>query len=87
MYYISENKVYVECPKGFREVKVTKDEEGTVTIEPLKEISSLKVEYICTLDEVVARYASVIEEKEEKVEEVEKTKKETPKNEKRILKK
>jgi hypothetical protein len=84
MYYVSQNKVYVECPKGFKEVKVLKDEEGTITIEPLKEVDSVKVEFICTLDEIVARYTC---EKEEKVEEVEKPKKEAPKNEKRILKK
>ena len=84
MYYVSQNKVFVECPKGFKEVKVLKDEEGTITIEPLKEVDSVKVDFICTLDEIVARYTC---EKEEEVEEVEKPKKETPKNEKRILKK
>lgn len=85
MYYVSQNKVFVECPKGFKEVKVLKDEEGTITIEPLKEVDSVKVDFICTLDEIVARYTC--EKEEEEVEEVEKPKKETPKNEKRILKK
>ena len=84
MYYISQNKVYVECPKGFREVKVTKDEEGIITIEPLKEVDSVKVEFICTLDEIVARYAC---EKEAAPEEVEKPKKEAVKTDKRITKK
>lgn len=84
MYYISQNKVYVDCPKGFREVKVTKDEEGKITIEPLKEVDSVKVEFICTLDEIVARYACG---QETAPEEVEKPKKEVAKTDKRIMKK
>ena len=62
MYYISaDNKVYVKTEKGFREVKVTKDDNGLITIENLKETSTVKAKEICILEEVVARYLTVEE--------------------------
>lgn len=65
MYYISEdNRVYVKTAKGFREVQITKDENGVVTIENLKDTLTIKVKCVCILEEVIARYLTV-----EKVEE------------------
>ena len=67
MYYIStDNKVYVKTEKGFREVKVTKDDNGLVTIENLKDTLTVKAKEICILEEVVARYLTVEEDKEPK---------------------
>jgi hypothetical protein len=66
MYFISEdNKVYVKTEKGFREVKVTRDDNGLVTIENLKDTLTVKVKEICILEEVVARYLTVEEVGEE----------------------
>lgn len=62
MYFISEdNKVYVKTEKGFREVKVTKDDNGIVTIENLKDAQTVNVKCVCILEEVVARYLTVEE--------------------------
>jgi hypothetical protein len=62
MYFISEdNKVYVKTEKGFREVKVTRDDDGLIAIENLKDTSTVKVKEICILEEVVARYLTVEE--------------------------
>ena len=62
MYYISaDNKVYVKTEKGFREVKVTRDDNGLIAIENLKDTSTVKVKEICILEEVVARYLTVEE--------------------------
>lgn len=80
MYYISKNKVYAKNSNGFLEVKLTKNEENEVTITSLKSTDSIDVEYVCTLEEAVAKYANVEEQKEE-------VKEEKPKTEKRILKK
>ena len=66
MYFISEdNKVYVETEKGFREVKVKRDDDGLITIENLKDTLTVKVKEICILEEVVARYLTVEEVGEE----------------------
>lgn len=66
MYYVStENKVYVQCPKGYREVRVTKDENEVINIKDLKEVASIECKEACTLNEVVARYLA--KEKEEEV--------------------
>ena len=66
MYFISEdNKVYVETEKGFREVKVKRDDNGLITIENLKDTLTVKVKEICILEEVVARYLTVEEVEEE----------------------
>lgn len=79
MYYIStENKVYVQCPKGYREVRVTKDENEVINIKDLKEVASIECKEACTLNEVVARYLAkeeVIEETQEEVKPVKKAKK------------
>jgi len=67
MYFISEdNKVYVKTEKGFREVKVTKDDNGLITIENLKDTLTVKVKEICILEEVVARYLTVEEVEDKK---------------------
>lgn len=63
MYYISNKKVYAKLPNGFREVKVSKDEEGNITIENLKDTVTIEVEEVCTIDEVIARYQAIDEEK------------------------
>lgn len=76
MYFISEdNKVYVKTEKGFREVKVTKDDNGLITIENLKDTLTVKVKEICILEEVVARYLTVEEEPQLPTEEPKKSKK------------
>ena len=66
MYYISSNKVYAKLPNGFREVKVSKDEEGNITIENLKDTVTIEVQEVCTIDEVIARYQAIDEEKPKK---------------------
>lgn len=78
MYYIStENKVYVQCPKGYREVRVTKDENEVINIKDLKEVANIECKEACTLNEVVARYLAKEEEptKEEPAKELKKSKK------------
>lgn len=79
MYYIStENKVYVQCPKGYREVRVTKDENEVINIKDLKEVANIECKEACTLNEVVARYLAkeeVIEETKEEAKLVKKAKK------------
>ena len=66
MYYISNNKVYAKLPNGFREVKISKDEEGNITIENLKDTVTIEVEEVCIIDEVIARYQAIDEEKPKK---------------------
>lgn len=66
MYYISaDNKVYVKTEKGFREVKITRDDDGLITIKNLKDTLTVKVKEICILEEVVARYLAVKEVEEQ----------------------
>lgn len=70
MYYIStDKKVYAKTEKGFREVKITKTEDGTITIKDLKDTLTVDVECACTLEEVIARYSSKEEVTEEVTEE------------------
>lgn len=70
MYYIStDKKVYAKTEKGFREVKITKTEDGTITIKDLKDTLTVDVECACTLEEVIARYGSKEEVTEEVTEE------------------
>lgn len=66
MYYVStDNKVYVKTSTGFREVKITKDDNGLVAIENLKEVGVIDIKCLCILEEVVARYLSVEEQPKE----------------------
>lgn len=86
MYFISEdNKVYVKTEKGFREVKVTKDDNGTVTIKNLKDTLTVKVKELCVLQEVVARYLTVeeVEEQEPQLPTEEKDDEKEPKKSKK----
>lgn len=67
MYYIStDKKVYAKTEKGFREVKITKTEDGTITIKDLKDTLTVDVECVCILEEVVARYLTVEKVEEQK---------------------